>query len=288
MQTITHALIGLTIYCGLDKKGASTGRKKSLFFLTVGGSTIPDIDTVTQWFDHQGMYQMWHRGITHSLFFIPVWAALLVGVCFLLWKTKDWRLWLIAFVSVGLHVLVDLSNSWGTGILEPFSQGRYSIGTLPYQDVVINVLMLIGFVTLPWIKSNASYRVFRTIWLLMALYTAAQYVQGAVVFASAGDRFDSKLIAAQTLPGTFRIVGKTGNVVEVLEASAWTKSKQLYRFESDDRADLRLLFERNPAAKVLYDWSPIIVVVNNEGEIGVFDPRFYRNGHSFLHQSISK
>src|SRR5690606_2304244 len=111
-------------------------RKKSLFVLTVGGSTIPDIDTVTQWFDHSGMYQMWHRGITHSLFFIPVWATLLVGLCYLLWRTKDWRLWWIAFVSVGLHVLVDLSNSWGTGILEPFSQGRYSIGTLPYRDVV--------------------------------------------------------------------------------------------------------------------------------------------------------
>ena len=38
----------------------------------------------------------------------------------------------------------------------------------------------------------------------------------------------------------------------------------------------------NPKAKTLTRWSPFIVVVDNDKQLGIFDPRLYRNGKSFL------
>ncbi|QRG65865.1 hypothetical protein [Brevibacillus choshinensis] len=55
-----------------------------------------------------------------------------------------------------------------------------------------------------------------------------------------------------------------------------------------DHANLYSLFHGNPKAQALYEWAPFVVVIDNEETLGIYDPRFYRNRESFLHESISK
>ena len=48
MDTITHTLIGLTINGSVKKENLPLNLKKSIFFATLAGSQIPDIDIVLQ------------------------------------------------------------------------------------------------------------------------------------------------------------------------------------------------------------------------------------------------
>ena len=70
---------------------------------------------------------MWHRGITHSIFFTPLWAALFFLICIGLFKIKDKKLFLLGWFAVFIHDTSDLFNAWGTGYLEPFSNNQNHI-----------------------------------------------------------------------------------------------------------------------------------------------------------------
>lgn len=81
MDSVTHTLFGLTIFGATNKENMSKEVKKSAFVAAVAGSLIPDIDVISQLWDTEGMYQMWHRGVTHSIFMVPVWALLIWLFC---------------------------------------------------------------------------------------------------------------------------------------------------------------------------------------------------------------
>lgn len=75
--------------------------------------------------------------------------------------------------------------------------------------------------------------------------------------------------------------------MDIIAANPLNK-KRVMTLHSDIDADLQPLFEKNPEAKTLVEWAPFVVVVNDDKILGVFDPRFYRNGESFLFESIEK
>jgi inner membrane protein len=62
MDTLTHTLFGLTTYGAVNKEKMNKETKKAVFFTTLVGSQIPDIDVISRLWDNEGMYQMWHRG----------------------------------------------------------------------------------------------------------------------------------------------------------------------------------------------------------------------------------
>lgn len=103
MDTITHTLFGLTLYGAVDKSRMTRREKQALLFTTVTGSQIPDIDVISAWWDTAGRYQMWHRGLTHSVFLVPVFAALLAGMARLVWKVKGWSWFVIGMIAVFIH-----------------------------------------------------------------------------------------------------------------------------------------------------------------------------------------
>lgn len=117
IDSITHTLFGLTLYGAVNKEEMPKELKKPLFFTAVAGSIIPDIDVISRFWDTEGLYQMWHRGITHSLFLVPVWALLLSVLCYWIWSVKDRRVFYIGMLAVFIHNTSDLFNTWGTGYL---------------------------------------------------------------------------------------------------------------------------------------------------------------------------
>ncbi len=96
--------------------------------------------------DTEGMYQMWHRGITHSIFAVPIFAILLCLLCYLIWKVKDRRIFYVGLLSVLIHNTSDLFNAWGTGYFEPFSSIRVTFGVIPIVDLVVWSLILVGYI----------------------------------------------------------------------------------------------------------------------------------------------
>jgi len=289
MDSVTHTLFGLTLYGAVDKSTMTKKEKRALLVTAIAGSQIPDIDVISSWWDTAGRYQMWHRGITHSLFMVPVWGALIAAGVRTLFHVRGWFWFLFAMLAVWIHNTSDIFNAWGTGYFEPFSSVRLTLGTIPIVDVVFWLLMAAGLLFARLGRGRfSSHRVFRTVWALMALHVILQSVQGAVLVNSVKSKFEQTALTADFIPGVFTVVGKRDQEVQLLHGSVWSDLKVVAILESREDADLEPLFAQNPRAKTLYEWSPFVVIVNDEERLGLYDPRFYRNGESFLFESVEK
>ncbi|TCP54628.1 inner membrane protein [Tumebacillus sp. BK434] len=288
MDTITHTLFGVIMYRSVNKIEMSKELKRSLLFTSLVGSQIPDIDVISQLWDTQGMYQMWHRGITHSIFMVPIWALLLSLICFLVWRTKDKRIFFLGLLAVFIHDTSDIFNAWGTGYFEPFSQARLTFGTIPIIDLTIWAFILGGFIFSRVRKHIAPHKVFKGVWCLIAAHILIQSVQGYAIYQSVDDPYEQVALSAEFVPWNYQVIGKRGDVVEILDATLWSEPKLVYTLQSSTKSNLDELFKKNPAAKTLHQWSPFVVIVDDEKHLGIYDPRFYRNGQSFLFESIEK
>ena len=287
MDSITHTLFGLSLYGATKKEEKTKEYKRALLFTTVVGSQIPDIDVISKLWDTEGLYQMWHRGITHSYIMAPIWALILYLASVWIWKTKDKKLFFIGLLSVFIHDTSDIFNAWGTGIFEPLSQARVTFGVIPIVNLVFWLIMLAGFFAVKKLK-KPSHCVFKWVWGLMAFHVLLQSVVGYHLYQTVKQEYDQVALSADFVPFQFQAIGKNNGNVDIIQFNIWQKKSDVTTLSSDDQADLAPLFAQNPEAKTLVQWSPFVVVVNDEQRLGIYDPRFYRNGESFLYEYIEK
>ncbi|WP_078553935.1 metal-dependent hydrolase [Bacillus alkalicellulosilyticus] len=289
MDTITHTLFGLTTYGAVKKDEMDKKTKQALLFSAIVASQIPDIDIVANVTETgRIMEQMWHRGLTHSIFLAPIWALLIYGVAYLIWKRKDKVILYLALINVLIHIGSDALNTWGTGFFEPFSSARITLGYIPIVDLTIWTIMLFGFLYSKWNKSVPRWKVWRMVWIFIAVHVLFQGIQGQIIHEQAKERYDETALSASFVPWHFTVIGKTGAVVDMYSTTVWGEKEVIETIYSEEEVDLTPLFEQNPKAEVLMQWSPFVVVVDNEEKIGIYDPRFYRNGESFLFEFITK
>jgi len=287
LDSITHTLFGFTLYGAVNKEEMSRDVKKAALFTAIGASLVPDIDVVSQLWDTNGMYQMWHRGITHSLFMMPIWALLFTALSFIFFGVKSWRLYFLALLAVFIHSTSDLFNAWGTGYFEPFSQERITFGTIPIVDFVVWLIIFSAFLLRRRWRYPRHY-LYRLVWGFIALHFFIQSLQGFVLYRHYSKQYEQLTLAASFVPWHFSIIGKNDGTVEIISDSLFKEAEKKYTLHSKEDADLSILFEKLPEAKTLYQWSPFVVIVDDEERIGIYDPRFYRNGQSFLFEYIEK
>ena len=287
MDTVTHGLFGLTIYKAIDKKDQSKELKRAYFLTAMVGSQIPDSDVISQWWDQQGQYLMWHRGITHSVFFVPLWALLLSLLCFWFWGVKEKKIFYVGLLSVFIHVTSDIFNAWGTGYLEPFSTMRFALGTIPIVDFFVWIVILAGFI-LNRFKKYATHSIFQVVGLVIIAHFIIQSVQGYWIYHKVEEKYSQVALSADFIPWHFKVIGKKGGVVEISDATIWSEPKLKDRVITADEKGLEQLFLTNKKAKTLYEWAPFVVVVDEQNRYGIYDPRFYQNGQSFLFEYMEK
>lgn len=289
MDTITHTCFGLALYGAVDKRDMSKKERRALLLTALAGSQIPDIDVISAWWDSAGRYQMWHRGLTHSVFMMPIWAALIAGCMGKLFGANVLRLFWLALIAVFIHSTSDLFNAWGTGYLEPFSQMRITFGTIPIVDFVFWIIMAGGVIYARYGRYRfPRHRIYRFVWGLILLHVAVQSAQGAVLYNEAAKHYDQVALSADFIPGKFTIIGKSGGELQISAGTVWGGTSPVTTLSSQENADLETLFQANPKARTLHEWAPFVVIVDDEERLGVFDPRFYRNGASFLYEYMEK
>jgi inner membrane protein len=91
-------------------------------------------------------YLLHHRGVTHSLIMMPLWAF---PVAWLLAKLlRDpggWRaLYGVSLLAIGVHIAGDWITSYGTMILAPVSDWRTGIGTTFIIDLWFSGIIVAG------------------------------------------------------------------------------------------------------------------------------------------------
>lgn len=287
MDTITHTLFGLSLYGAFDKQRMDKNSRKAYLLTAVGASQIPDIDVISRFWDTEGLYQMWHRGITHSVFLTPVWALLFLLLSFLLFKVKDKKLFLLGWLAVFIHNTSDLFNAWGTGYLEPFSAMRVTFGTIPIVDIVFWIIMTAAYFFTKRNKSKSPFY-FKMAWAFMLLHVVIQSTQGYLIYKQYDEKYEQVALSAEFIPWTYSVITKKDDEVTIFTDTLFTEKTTQYVLQSKEAADLDKLFSERPEAKTLYEWSPFVVLVDDDERLGLYDPRFYRNGQSFLFEYIEK
>ena len=151
MDTLTHALSGALLARATAAKDApprSLPRRIAAGFLACAA---PDLDFVVG-FVGPVQYLENHRGVTHSLLLLPLWALALSWLLAKILREPDgkdgtagWKaLYGITAMAIGLHIAGDLITSYGTMILAPFSDWRAGIGTTFIIDLWFSGIIVIG------------------------------------------------------------------------------------------------------------------------------------------------
>ena len=145
MDTLTHALSGALLARATAPKDApprSTPRRVAAGFFA---AAAPDLDFVVG-FVGPVEYLLHHRGVTHSIVLLPLWALLLSWILSgILREPRGWRaLYGVTALSLGAHIAGDVITSFGTIVLAPLSDWRAGIGTTFIIDLWFSGIILAG------------------------------------------------------------------------------------------------------------------------------------------------
>src|SRR5262245_57258939 len=153
MDSITHSLSGALVANFIESRPTSPVEKANLrqtfFWLFIVSSNIPDIDVVFGLLGDPKFSINFHRGLTHSLLFAPLFAFLPAAGFGLFSKVKNIRiLWLVAVLGIVMHIFFDLITSFGTQILSPFFNTKYSLDWMyifdPWFELLVIAILLAG------------------------------------------------------------------------------------------------------------------------------------------------
>ncbi len=147
MDTLTHALSG-ALLARATAPDPARARITTAARMAAGAlaAAFPDTDFFLAYVSPVA-YLTGHRGITHSIFLLPIWALMLA---WLLSKTvrgrgATWRDWFgVCALGIGAHIVGDLITSFGTMIYAPFSDARVAWSTTFIIDLWFSGIILAG------------------------------------------------------------------------------------------------------------------------------------------------
>jgi inner membrane protein len=207
MDTVTHALIGVTA-AGL---GLGSLEPKATILLVIS-TTLPDIDYISG-FKNPACSLKYHRGITHSIWGGIALAGIITGFWYLIVPgSKFFSLLLLALFGVGLHILLDLTNTYGVRLFAGLKPTYYSFNLLPVTDPWFLSILLIGAVIrieFPSYVKVISYVIFFLcgLYILLRIYLKQKIKKGVLEnLVSDIDKKDLEVYPLSQTPFTWLLV----------------------------------------------------------------------------------
>jgi len=202
MDSLTQIALGAVIAEAGFRK--SLGRR-ALFFGAFCGC-FPDLDVfVHSMLSWDGLQS--HRGLSHSLLFLPLITPLLSELGYRMrQKDKGSRLqWMhLTFWALITHPLLDSCTTYGTQLLYPLSTKRFSTDAISIIDLLYTIPLLIS---LGWALRRAVSR------------RNSRYFAGLALFLSTGYLGLCHLISAMAIPRAMTQFTEQGFEVEAVRAS---------------------------------------------------------------------
>ena len=143
MDPVSHALLGAA-----SGYAATRARSRLTMLAGAAGALLPDIDVLIGSDSDPLVTLEFHRQFTHSLVAAPLGAALVAAV---LWFSLKRRpdpapLYVAALTGYLSAVLLDACTSYGTQLLWPFSDRRFSASIVAVVDPVVTLILLVALV----------------------------------------------------------------------------------------------------------------------------------------------
>lgn len=158
MDTLTHALSG-----ALAARVACVGGKRerrSRMLAGLSAAAFPDIDYALFWVAPLDFLN-WHRGPTHSLLLLPVWALVLSGLfSWLTGRRRSWRgFYGVCALGLAVHIGGDVITVYGTKLLWPAWDKPFGLGIVFDVDPCIALIVAGGFTGLLLLRSRVAVAV---------------------------------------------------------------------------------------------------------------------------------
>lgn len=218
MDTVTHGLTGWLIARSIPSENGG----KAATAAVVLGSVLPDADNIVSLLGSEAHIRF-HRGISHSFAGIAISSLLLAFLLYRFGKWKDLKkLYLFAVIGQLSHIALDLITSYGTQILQPFSDIRVSFDLLFIVDLVFTGIVLAGIVLSRHHRPMRARAALATLAMYVGL-AAVLHVRAEDAVRMAAERSGVPVVSVAALPRLTEIdLGKRlASVPLVGEGEAW-------------------------------------------------------------------
>ncbi|CAN1554492.1 COG1988 Predicted membrane-bound metal-dependent hydrolases [Flavobacteriaceae bacterium] len=281
MDTVTHTLLGAAI--GEVILGKKMGQKAMFYGALM--SNIPDIDVLGVLFLSDSKQLLFHRGITHSLFFFVLFSFLM-GFFFYKWHKNNWKqLTGLCFTAILSHLFLDSLTCYGLGLFEPFDNYRLSFNTIFVADPFYTIPLLIG-VIVPFIRKRDSERtakwnsiglIISCCYLIFAIFTHNYVLQVMEQSFKKQKLISDDFTVTPTPLNTFLWMAysrdKKGAWIGYYSIFDKNKKIDFHRQERND--SLLILFEKEELVKTLKQLSKGNYFISKEDSVVYFnDIRF--------------
>jgi inner membrane protein len=265
MDPITHALSGAVIHqLGFKRKAA--------FFVLIFSAVAPDLDYITRLWGVD-VFLRYHRGITHGILALFVFPAI---ISFIFRKKGGFLYYYsLSFIAYATHLLLDLTNQYGTRILSPLDWNQYSLDLTFIIDPYISVGLLLTLIAGRLNKKKSSLIAILCLILIMGYIGLRVYLKNEVM-SFLKTKIDANIYRVYPLPNDFlrwSFLTKSSDVVNIGTADLFTKRICVYEEfdlnKQDPAIDLSkksrvvqnfLYFARFPYAEVRHDEDKIVVI----------------------------
>jgi inner membrane protein len=158
MDSLTHILTGVAIGQLFSNEN---DKSRPLIVGAIAGN-IPDLDAIFQPFLSPENSMLFHRGISHSLLLWALCSPLLALLINKIYRgdKRSYIKWLKISATAWLsHIVLDLFNTYGTGIFEPFSHARISYDVVNVFDMLYLIPVLTMSIILVFILKDYTKKV---------------------------------------------------------------------------------------------------------------------------------
>lgn len=176
MDSLTHILTGVATG---QIFSAEKDDYKPLMWGAIAGN-IPDLDAVFQIFLSPENSMLFHRGFSHSLLLWALCSPLLALMINKIYKgdKQSYFKWLKISATAWLsHLFLDLFNTYGTGIFEPFSNVRVAYDAVNVVDLLFLIPVLTASLVFIFIVKQ---RRIKTVMASLILLYSLSYILFAV------------------------------------------------------------------------------------------------------------
>lgn len=190
MDTLTHSMLGAV--------AARTGMKnrvdKSCLIVAAVAAAFPDIDYLLFWVNPYKFITEWHRGVTHSVLMLPLWAGLISAISYKFMRGRIPFIVLFGFSSLGLltHLTADMITLYGIQLLSPVSSRRFALSITfdmdPWIGLMASLSLIFGYfkrsVAVIGLFLIAAYLLILSYFQFIAIKTAETRLNQSGIFGS--------------------------------------------------------------------------------------------------------
>ncbi len=177
MDPLTQAALGAVLPQSTVAKSAKVSTHSKYPVVLAGllgmvGGMAADLDVLIYSKTDPLLFLNYHRQFTHSLVFIPlggfIVALIMHGILGQRWQLRFWQTVIFCTLGYATHAFLDTATSYGTMLLWPFDETRYSLRIISIVDPLFT-LPLGLFVLMAMVRNNVVFARLGLAWALIYL-----------------------------------------------------------------------------------------------------------------------